>query len=147
MILYPKRRCRAHVTSLDLAWASHNLSFRGRLFQFLAENVLLALKRKAIPDESMSIDARHRTRLVSMLGNFISCRIGGREHRGVLIGVEPERYAPNDVVFLIIAGVEIPLRVRLEISELADGTAKCDIMAEEQDVDGDVDCVLVETPQ
>jgi hypothetical protein len=148
-ILYPKKdKYHKHVTLLDLAYNLHTLSLEEPLFKSLEQNILPALKWNAIPHESMSIVAQERTRLFSMLGKFILYKVREREYCGVLHAIEPERCAPKKAVFLIIMGAarERPWRVRLEISQLADGTAECDIMADEQGMDEDFGCVLVETP-
>jgi hypothetical protein len=83
------------------------------------------------------------TRLVRMLGCLVVCWIKKKQYRGVLADREEDIYAPGTfVVLIIIAGEGETLYVRLDTRELANGSAKCYIVADEEIFDGE-DCVLV----
>jgi hypothetical protein len=145
MILYPGQKyCRA-VPPVKLAYTAYTLSFKGPFFQCLGRNISSALKRNARLNKSILIVAQETIRLLDMIGKPILCRIGEEKYCGVLEAIEP---AYAHVVFLIIRGAarEGQWRVELKISQLADDSAECEIMEDEQGMHEDADCVLVEKP-
>jgi hypothetical protein len=138
-IVYPSgENYREYVTPLDLAYALRKMSFQGPFYSSVAYAILAALKRTAIPHESMSMASECGTRLVRMLGCRVLCRVNKKEYRGVLAGIKPDERLPDDVVSLIITATERQtLHVRLDVGKLADGSAQCLVIDDGAFFDGE----------